>query len=61
MRSLIKGKAREIINDPKQSRELRQAILRLREASAEGKISIEANIGGHPYKIQFINQYSKKK
>lgn len=60
MRSFIKGKAREIISDPQKNRELREAISRLRETSDSGENTTEVKIGGHTYKIRFINQNSKK-
>jgi len=60
MRSFIKGKAREIINDPKKNKELRDAISRISESSGCDTNSTEAEIGGHKYQIRFINQNSKK-
>ena len=61
MRSFIKGKAREIISDPKKNKELREAISRLSETLDKGQSSTEAKIGDQTYTVRFINQNSKKK
>lgn len=58
MKAIMSDKLREIIRDPKKSRELRRGLIKLGYNIDHGSNVTEVSIGNHTYKIQFVSPFT---